>query len=85
MYTFTYTVVFCDKVERKNYRQEGVGLANSYAHAADQTEKFYGDWLTVVEEIKLYEYSSLIPLSKGVVAKIREELNDSMPPREEVV
>ena len=85
MYPFTYTVVFCDEVERKNYRQEGVGLANSYAHAADQIEKFYGDCLTVVEEIKLYEYSSLIPLSKGVMAGIRKELNDSMLPREEVV
>lgn len=85
MYTFTYTVVFCDEVERKNYRQEGVGLANSYAHAADQLEQFYGITLNIIEEIKLYEYSSLIPLSKDVVAKIREELNDSMPLREEVV
>ena len=84
-YPFTYTVVFYDEVEGKDYRQEGVGLADSYSHAAAQIEEFYGICLNEIEEIKLYEFSSLIPLSKDVTAKIREELNDSMLPREEVV
>lgn len=84
-YPFTYTVVFYDEVEKKNYRQEGVGFADSYAHAADQLEEFYGVCLNIIKEIKLYEYSSLIPLSKGVMAGIRKELNDSILPREEVV
>ena len=84
-YPFTYTVVFYDSAEGKDYRQEGVGFAESYAHAAAQIEEFYGISLSVVEEIKLYEFSSLIPLSKGVMAGIRQELNDTMLPREEVV
>ena len=84
-YPFTYTVVFYDEVEGKDYRQEGVGFADSYAHAAAQIEEFYGITLNMIEEIKLYEYSSLIPLSKGVMAGIRKELNDTMLPREEVV
>lgn len=33
---FTYTVVFYDEAEGKYYRQEGVGLADSYTHAAAQ-------------------------------------------------
>lgn len=84
-YPFTYTVIFYDEVEEKDYRQEGVGFADSYSHAAAQIEEFYGITLNMIEEIQLYEYSSLIPLSKGVMAKIREELNYSMLPREEVV
>lgn len=84
-YPFTYTVVFYDEIKGKDYRQEGVGFADSYAHAAAQVEEFYGVCLNKIEEIKLYEFSSLIPLSKGVMAGIRKELNDSMLPREEVV
>lgn len=81
---FTYTVIFYNEAEGKDYRQEGVGLADSYVHAASQLEEFYGNCLTAVEEIKLYENSTLIPLSKSVVAGIRKELNDTMFPREEV-
>ena len=33
---FTYTVVFYDEVEGKDCRQEGVGFADSYVHAAAQ-------------------------------------------------
>lgn len=58
-YPFTYTIVFYDEAEGKDYRQEGVGLADSYVHAAAQLEEFYDDCLTAVEEIKLYFNPSL--------------------------
>ena len=69
---FGFTAVIHDEytpeTHTSTYRREsGMGLAQSYAHAMEQIEKYYGDDLIAVKHLELFEDNSIILLPEHVI------------------
>ena len=67
---FSYEVVYCGLEPNTYYRESGVGFAESYSHAANQIEEFYGTDLIAIHHLELYEENHLISMSPGFAQSI---------------
>lgn len=69
-YPFTYTVQGYNFDERHDYLENGIGLCESFADAADILEKRYGNKLIAIKHIELYEDNTVITLPKGTFDEV---------------
>lgn len=69
-YPFTYTVQAYDYDNEYFYLQNGVGICESFADAANIIEKRYGNDLIAVKHLELYEDSTVITLPKGTFDEV---------------
>ena len=67
---FSYEVVYCGLEPKTYYRESGIGFAESYSHAANQIEEFYGTDLVAIHHLELYEENTLLPMSPGLAQAI---------------
>ena len=82
-YPFTYTVVLCDSLSGNNQyvRESGMAFCSSYADAAAEIEKYYGEDLLSIKHLMLLEESSLIILPEQTIKDYSEaEYCDFMVP-----
>ena len=82
-YPFTYTVVLCDSLSGNNQyvRESGLAFCSSYADAAAEIEKYYGEDLLSIKHLMLLEESSLIILPEQTIKDYSEaEYCDFMVP-----
>lgn len=78
MYPFSYEAVFYNE-DDDEYRLEcGMSLADSYAHAAQKVEDYYGDTLIMVKNLELYEESDIITLPRSVITEYRSRRLDDV-------
>lgn len=75
---FSYEVVYCGLESNTYYRESGVGFAESYSHAANQIEEFYGTDLIAIHHLELYEEGRLITMSPGLAQSICDGISESM-------
>lgn len=68
-YPFTYTVVLCDSLSHDNkyVRESGMAFCSSYADAAAEIEKYYGEDLLFIKHLMLLEENSLIILPEQII------------------
>ena len=69
-YPFAYTVQGYDYDEEHYYLENGIGLCESFADAADILEKCYGNKLIAIKHIELYEDNTVITLPKGTFDEV---------------
>ena len=69
-YPFAYTVQGYDYDEEHYYLENGIGLCESFADAADILEKHYGNKLIAIKHIELYEDNTVITLPKGTFDEV---------------
>ena len=69
---FGFTVVVHEEYNSETntsiYRREsGMGLAQSYAHAMEQLENYYGEDLIAVKHLELFADSTIILLPEHII------------------
>lgn len=69
-YPFVYTVHIYDYDTEEYYLENGIGLCESLADAADILDKCYGTQLIAIKHLKLYEFSDVITLPKGTFDEV---------------
>lgn len=74
-YPFTYTVQGYDYETEKYYLENGVGLCESLADAADILEKRYKNELIAVKHLEVFEEDSVITLPTETFEKVLEALD----------
>ena len=71
-YPFTFSVVVYHDYDKETHtssyhRQQGMGFADSYAHAAGIIENYYGSELINIQKLELFEESNLILMPQSCV------------------
>ena len=56
-----------DTGESSYHRQQGMGFADSFAHAAGIVENFYGSDLISIQKLELFEDSDLILMPQACI------------------
>ena len=69
-YPFTYTVQGYNYDEKHYYLENGIGICESFANAADILEKRYGNELIAIKHLELYEDDTVITLPKGTFDEV---------------
>ena len=81
MSPFSFSVVVYhgynkDTGESNYHRQQGMGFADSFAHAAGILENYYGSDLISIQKLELFEESNLILMPQACINEYkRRELN----------
>ena len=70
MYPFSYDVVYYID---GYVRESGVSFCESWRHAMEILERYYGDDLVEVKSLILYEENITIPLPRSVIKKYMED------------
>lgn len=75
-YPFTFSVVVHHGYDQETntssyHRQQGMGFANSFAHAASIIENYYGSDLISIQKLELFEASDLILMPQPCVDEYR--------------
>ena len=71
-YPFTFSVVVYhgynkDTGESSYHRQQGMGFADSFSHAAGIIENFYGSELINIQKLELFEESDVILMPQACI------------------
>ena len=79
-YPFAFSVVVYqsydeDAGEPSYHRQQGMGFADSFAHAAGILENFYGSDLINIQKLELFEESDLILMPQSCIDEYKHREN----------
>lgn len=71
-YPFAFSVVVYHGHDKNTgefnyYRQQGMGFADSFAHAAGIVENYYGSDLISIQKLELFEESDLILMPQACI------------------
>ena len=71
-YPFTFTAVVYRGHDKETgesiyHRQQGMGFADSFAHAAGIVENYYGSDLINIQKLELFEESDLILMPQSCI------------------
>lgn len=71
-YPFTFAVVVYHGYDKETnassyHRQQGMGFADSFAHAAGIIENYYGSDLINIQKLELFEESDLILMPQSCI------------------
>ena len=71
-YPFTFVAVVYHGYDKENnassyHRQQGMGFAESFAHAAGIIENHYGSELINIQKLELFEESNLILMPQSCI------------------
>ena len=69
-YPFVYTVQGYNYDEKHYYLENGIGICEGFADAADILEKRFGSELIAIKHIELYEDDTVITLPKGTFDEV---------------
>ena len=69
-YPFAYTVQGYNYDEKHFYLENGIGICESFADAANILEKHFGDELNAIKHLELYEDNTVITLPKGTFDEV---------------
>ena len=80
-YPFAFSVVVYhgynkDTGESSYRRQQGMGFADSFAHAAGIVENFYGSDLISIQKLELFEESDLILMPQSCINEYKYRENN---------
>lgn len=81
-YPFAFSVVVYhgynhETGESSYHRQQGMGFADSFAHAAGIIENFYGSELINIQKLELFEESDLILMPQSCIDEYKHREFDA--------